>query len=277
MSDEKEISDLGDVLDGVTTSENTQAKPQETKPEPITETETPTDDAGQVLAPDVAEPPKADAVEEPEAGKVEDTKPTDWTYAAYADEKSKRQAYEKKIESLEAQQKAWEYQRQQDAQKQVEVPDIFDDSDAYTKYVQEQALAPIAPVIQGLQEQIATQAHGAEAMQKSNDWFNTLSPQQQHDLNARYGQTADPYGGLIAEYKKSTLLSEIGNDADAYKEKIKAELLAEIQGGQTVPVQPNSQQATPEFAPSIAGKRSVGARGGPKWAGPTPLGNIFPD
>jgi hypothetical protein len=81
-----------------------------------------------------------------------------------------------------------------------------------------------------------------------------------------------PYGALVDWHRKQQVLSEIGSDPAAYKEKLKAEVLAELQGSGGV----QQQRATPSAMPSnFATAPNRGARTGPSWSGPTPLADIF--
>ncbi|WP_457797626.1 hypothetical protein [Methylocystis sp. S23] len=66
-------------------------------------------------------------------------------------------------------------------------------------------------------------------------------------------------------------MSEIGSDPASYREKLKAELLAELQNeGQ------KTQQAQKPAMPSnFATGRNVGSRSGPAWSGPPSFEDIF--
>ena len=285
MADEEfKPTDLAEIVDGAEPTIEPQIEPTQeavqATPEDAVKAEETTSEA---KPDDTPEPVTETAEVKPEAEPVTEEKPENWQYAAYADEKGKRQGLEKgKAESdaenerLKAQLSALQYQQNLANQTPVEAPDMFDDAEAYTKHVQEQANANVMPQIQALRAQVAEQKHGAEVMQKADEWFNTLSPQGQQALNVRYGNTADPYGGLISEHKKSSLIDEIGGDVDAYKAKMRADIQAEmLTAAQTAPLTPETPQAN-NFMPSIVGAKSTSARGGPVWKGVQPLDQILP-
>ena len=218
-----------------------------------------------------------DAPQEPVATEAEQTPADDankpWGYHAVKDEKAKRQAAQKKAEQLEAQLNAMQWQQKQNAPR-VETPDVFTDPDAYTQHVQRQALAPVMPVVQNLQRQLAAQVHGKETFDAANTWFDTLSPQHKASLEQQHGNSPDPYGALVSEYKRSQLLSEIGEDPDAYKQRIIAEHMA-TQGQQPIPQ--TSQASQVKLMPSATQVPNTAARGGPVWAGPQSLESILPE
>jgi hypothetical protein len=81
----------------------------------------------------------------------------------------------------------------------------------------------------------------------------------------------DPVGIAMNWYQRRKVLTEVGPDPVAYREKIKAEILAEMQGGQPAA----QQQAAPVMPSNLAGARNVGTRSGPQWSGPPKLDDIF--
>jgi hypothetical protein len=81
------------------------------------------------------------------------------------------------------------------------------------------------------------------------------------------------YAAAVEWHKRQTALKEIGDDPASYKERLKAELLAELQQGQ--PPANNAAAAVPVMPSNLATARNVGSRSGPAWGGPTPLNDIF--
>jgi len=78
------------------------------------------------------------------------------------------------------------------------------------------------------------------------------------------------YAAAVQWHKRQKAAAEIGDDPAAYRERLRAELLAELQqqpggGAPQAPVMPSN----------LAGARNVGTRAGPKWAGPQPITSIF--
>ena len=120
---------------------------------------------------------------------------------------------------------------------------------------------------------LAEEKHGADAVKEA---YQALAAEMQSNPSsqAEYQaimQARHPYGALVDWHKKRQVASEIGNDPAAYREKLKAELLAEMQAQQPEPV----QSATPVMPSNLAGARNVGSRSGPAWSGPQPLTDIF--
>ena len=97
-------------------------------------------------------------------------------------------------------------------------------------------------------------------------------------LSMRMQQSQNPVAEAVSWYQRRSVLNEVGDDPVAYRERLKAEILAELQGTQpAAPVQqPQRQNPSPAAMPSnLAGARNVGARTGPAWAGPQPIQDIF--
>lgn len=90
-----------------------------------------------------------------------------------------------------------------------------------------------------------------------------------------------PWDWMYKEAQKLQLMSEIGDNPASYREKLKAELLAEL--GQTQAQAPASAPAAAAPAPapaaqipqSLATARSAGARSAPTWSGPSTLDSIL--
>jgi hypothetical protein len=91
-----------------------------------------------------------------------------------------------------------------------------------------------------------------------NSWLKE-NPAVAEKASADY----DPWGFAFRQYKNQQDLADIG-DVESYKQRVREELMAELQ---------QSQQ--PTVPPSLSTQRSVGSRGGPAWNGPKPLGDLL--
>ncbi len=94
-------------------------------------------------------------------------------------------------------------------------------------------------------------------------------------LIAQMHASPHPWKFAYEEGKRMRFAAEIGNDPEAYRKKVREEVLAELQKSQAG--QPAA--AAPAAAPlpqSLAGARSAGARGN-TWTGPTPMETLFPN
>jgi len=75
--------------------------------------------------------------------------------------------------------------------------------------------------------------------------------------------------------KQHIALKEIGDPAN-YRERVKAELLAEIKAEQESKAEEaKKQELVSNNPPSLAGQVSAGSRQGPEWAGPESLDELF--
>jgi hypothetical protein len=151
--------------------------------------------------------------------------------------------------------------------------------------VDERVVAAVSPIEQKIAQQgerfskaLAVDKHGAEAVDAAYEAMSrniTANPQAAQFDYQRIMASPHPYGALVDWHKAQELASEVGADPAAYREKLKAEILAEIQGGQAIET-PVKAPAVPAVMPSnFANARSVGARTGPTWSGPQPLSDIF--
>lgn len=161
-------------------------------------------------------------------------------------------------------------QKQQPA---PEKPDFWQDPDNTIQSYVQQGVQPLQQaqqaIVENFSRMLAVKEHGQEVVGEA---YKAMEARLQSDPSARVDysrimSSPDPWGELVSWHKKQTVLEEIGTDPNAYREKLKAELMAELQGKQQTPA--------PVLPSNIAGARNVGTRSGPAWAGPTPLTDIF--
>lgn len=156
-------------------------------------------------------------------------------------------------------------------QEQQQAPAFWEDPNAFVT----SALTPVQQQIKQQQEAfsltLAEEKHGAETVANA---FNALKAAMQTNPAAAgeyqaIMQSRHPYGALVDWHKKHEAAQEIGSDPAAYREKLKAEILAEMQAATPAPA------PTPVMPSNLAGARNVGSRSGPAWSGPQPLNDIF--
>jgi hypothetical protein len=92
-------------------------------------------------------------------------------------------------------------------------------------------------------------------------------------LTAQMFASTHPWKFAYDEGKRLKFASEIGNDPAAYRERVKAEVLAELQKAAPASLQ-SQQPAAPALPQSLAGARSAGGRDH-TFTGPTPMEDIF--
>jgi hypothetical protein len=257
-------------------------------PEPETVTETP-----------VSEPQPAPQ-QEPSPEPDPEPAPSDTgmvPVAALQQERAKAKRYTEAVQSFEQrlaeQNTQWQakfdqlfatlQQRQptqpQPAQPQplAQAPDWFEDPDARLQH----AVAPIvqqqSQIAETISRRFAVMQHGQEkvdAAYKAMAEGLRTDPQTQFEYQ-RIMQSDDPWNGLVQWHQKQSVFAEIGTDPAAYREKVRAELLAEIQQTGRVPTAPQAAPAAAVMPSDLADARTAGARSGPAYSGPPPLTDIF--
>jgi hypothetical protein len=181
--------------------------------------------------------------------------------SALLDERDKRQAETRKREDLEQQ-----LQRYQQPQQPEYVP--TDPSGIIQYALAEQQRVAFNERL-NTSELMARQAHGEEIVSEAQQAFLSAVGQNPMLQQQLQGQI-HPYDFVVKWHKQHKLMSEIGQDPEAWRkseaEKIRAQVLAELQGQGVSPAQ-SSQQPPP----SVVG-RPAAARAGSVPVGP---GNAF--
>lgn len=227
----------------------------EEKPEPQTETQ-----------PEQPDPePKGD-------GKV----PHQALHASRERERQARdeaQALRDQVQRLEGMMQAMAA-RGTEPQKPTEQPkpvDFWEDPQAFIQ----SALTPFQQQIAAQQEAVsrtsAVAEHGAETVDKAFAAMRDAmasEPRAQADYQ-RIMQSPHPYGELVAWDRNRRALTEIGDPA-AYRERMRQELMAELQASQTQ-TQPAAQ---PRLPGNFTQARNDGPRSGQTYTGPRPLSDI---
>lgn len=138
---------------------------------------------------------------------------------------------------------------------------------------QQQQFDPIQHAVQASQnnllnasELIARQKYGTEKVDAAFAKWKSAADANPA-LWAQLQQSRDPWDAVVREGMKLQMLDEVGTDPVAYREKLKAELLAELNQGQAKP--------SVNLPQSLAGARSSGPRSGPQFTGPPPFKEIF--
>jgi hypothetical protein len=249
---------------------------------PAPENETPVE-ATKEAQEQPAEAPEAEA---PSDGDKPGTVP----HAALAKEREKVKRYTEQVAEFErklAEQDARWAQRfeqltasLQPKPQAPQAPDFWEAPEQAMDYRLNQALTPVQQALQSQREEfsrmMAIEKFGEGAINEAYQALAGLKAANPAEFQAAYSKVMSsphPFGSLVNWHAQQKTLSEIGTDPEAYREKIKAEILAEMQanGGQ-----PGALAAPAAAMPSnFATARNVGTRAGPAWAGPTPLADIF--
>lgn len=131
-----------------------------------------------------------------------------------------------------------------------------------------------------MSEMMVRQQHGDADVEKALEVFQA-AVQENPALGAQLAQQRHPWQFMLDQAKRIQAMQEIGTDPDAYRKKVREELLAEMQqqGGAGV-VQPAAVAApavpaAPVIPRSLATARSAAPRTAPVWTGPSTLDSIL--
>lgn len=191
--------------------------------------------------------------------------------------------FEKKMTEREA---AWERRFEQligavKPQQPTEAPkpkkDIWEDPD---EFVQSGVQAVLTPFQQEMQKALLSVAKDAAY----GRYGEAVDAAEQAFIQALQSQKLDPadydevlkapnrYAAAVKWHKREQERAEFADPA-ALREKLRAEILAELQGGNQQQGQQAQQAAV--MPSNLAGARNVGNRSGPAWSGPQSLNDIF--
>lgn len=161
-------------------------------------------------------------------------------------------------------------------------PDPVQDPEGYHRFVADGVRQQIQSEIGGFRSQQVEASMQSALFQHGEEFqraYQAVSSEINGNGNAglREALRASPNPGLaiIHWHRQQEALREIGNDPAAYRERLKAQIMAEMQngqGGQPPQVQQQRQQAMPT---SFTQTRNAGSRATPEWGGPKPLSEIF--
>jgi hypothetical protein len=185
--------------------------------------------------------------------------------SALLDERDKRQAETAKRIDLEAQ-----LQRYQQPQQPEQIP--TDPSGIIQYALAEQQRIAFNERL-NTSELMARQAHGEDIVSEAQQAFLSAVGQNPMLQQQLQGQI-HPYDFVVKWHRQHKLMSEIGQDPEAWRkseaEKIRAQVLAELQG-QGVSPAPSSQQPPP----SVVGRPAAARAGTVPVGGGNAFDNLF--
>ena len=96
-------------------------------------------------------------------------------------------------------------------------------------------------------------------------------------LQAQLAASAHPWDFAYKEGKRLKLMQDMGDNPEDFEAKIRAKILAELQGnGQApAPAPVAAAPSAPQLPQSLATARSSAGRAAPTFTGPTPIGSLF--
>jgi hypothetical protein len=160
-------------------------------------------------------------------------------------------------------------------QQPQQAPDFFDDPAKATQHLVAPHFQQFEQVLMANAKLVAGVKFGDDEVDKAEKAFISAVQSQRLDPADYHKVVNSPnrYAAAVQWHKRQQAQAEIGDDPAAFKERVRQEVLAELQNGGAAP---NGQQAQALNLPSnLASARNVGARTGPAWGGPKPLGEIF--
>lgn len=223
MADEEKLS----FLDEKEPEEEVQVEAEQPEPEPEPEPE------GE---PEEEAAPPAAVQEHPQSIPV----------TALLDEREKRQAAIARAE--QAERRYQELQRQIQQQQQPQ-PDWLEDPENAARAQQSAIEQRLENQYLNQSQFLAEEKYGAELVEAAGK-FVLQHPEFRNEIMSH----RSPWHKAVEVYQRQQAIADIGTDPTAYREKIRAELLAELQGQQ--PASQPSRPATPP--PSMSRAPSAG-------------------
>lgn len=217
--------------------------------------------------------------EEPEPS---DEEPKGWQYAAYKDEKTKRQELEKSNAEMQAQIEAVkrqnaEYQQWMDQQRAAQQQQQNPQGYQVQELVGQQVGQVEAQMRLRTSRMLHSQTHGADKVQAAEQAFHGLQatdPVQYQTLVANFGVHEDPIGQVMEWHKKHDLMTKMGDDPQAF---IDAQVQAKLAELGNIPEPQKGTPSAQVMPTDLSQTRNVGSRSGSNWSGPTPLSDILGD
>ena len=246
------------MTEGTSLDDLLNAEPEET-PETVEEAQIQRDEHGRFAA-------KETGVEPALEGDADTVPPTDKlppeTFKAVKEEREKRQLLERELEALKS-------QFQQATQQPPEPPpSVWEDEQAYGGHIVDVAVTQAETRSRVRMSEMLMRQAEPEFEELKNTYLElersnpSLIPQVMGDPH--------PWNKAIQIAKNHRAMQDLGAvDVTDLREKLKAELLAELQQGTT------SLPGKPSIPVSLSGERSVASRTGPEWSGPTPLSSLL--
>lgn len=199
------------------------------------------------------------------------------------EEKARADALERQVQQLSAQMQAFMAgaQPKPPQAEPAPVPEIWDDPNSFVQHNIRQALDPVREQLMFNARLVAASVHGKDTVEQAVQAFDAAISSRAIDPveYQRIMASPNPFHEAVAWHKRQSVLSEIGEDPDAYKarlaEEIRAQVLAELQGQQPQTGQQPSPGLPATMPSNLANARSASPRSGPAWSGPAPLNDIF--
>ena len=183
------------------------------------------------------EPEKVEAEPEPE-GKTTVPKENEWTLTAVMDEREKRQAAVKRAEELEAKLAQFE--------KPEEEVSIFTDEEAWKTQQENKVQQELRNTALNMSQAFAEEVFGPDKVAQAAEWMKNEGIKSPYSVS-RFNSAKLPFHEAVKMFDEE----QARLDPDAYKAKLKAEIMEELKQ------LPGEDKPDP-IPSSLASKRSAG-------------------
>jgi hypothetical protein len=182
-------------------------------------------------------------------------------------------------EEIARRDQAWEQRINKllEAQKpQQEPPNIYENPDAAIAHAMQPHMDRVQQVLLANSQLAAHAAYGKERVTEADAAFSKAVEARQIDPAdyQRVLNSPNVFAAAVEWKARQDALAEIGDDPASYKERLKAEFLAEFQQQNGSGAATNGQPK-PVMPSNLAAARNVGSRTGPNWGGPPTIADIF--
>jgi hypothetical protein len=208
-----------------------------------------------------------------------DTEPQTVPLAALKEERAKARRYtdqvadfEKKVEGLSRDNAVL---RQHIAELLTAVqegerkPDFFENPEQSVRALVHEIVSPLAAghgrVSEAVSRLSAMGEHGADAVNAAYAELENRINADPAMMRAEYQRimgSPNPWGELVKWHRKEAALRDVGEDPEAFEQRLREKILAELSGKRALPS-------------NLAGARNAGTRSGPAWGGPQTIKDIF--
>jgi hypothetical protein len=192
--------------------------------------------------------------------------------AALKDERSKRQTLESEVAQLREQLNRLQQPQPTVQAEPQEAPDQWEDPDGYRDWLIQTARNEAG--------QAAIQAFNYQRIQTDAAQFRADKPDYEAVI-AQFGTMAQSNPGLIEQMQQAASPAKFAYDTAKLELEIRQHggidglIEARLKAREAQAMQGLQAQLPQSAPPTISADRSVGARTGPAWSGPTPLSELL--
>lgn len=149
----------------------------------------------------------------------------------------------------------------------AKAPDLLEDPEAYQRFIEQRAQQSTVQSKLQMSRFFAEKEYGADAINEVMEYFN-----QHPQLSHQFIDEPSPFHAAKAFMDAQKTRQEIGDNPQAFKERMKAEIRKELEAEMAAK---QAQEMAARSAPSLAGTNGSGGIQNPGWSGPTDLSSII--